>query len=110
MSDDYTGDVRAGGEPAVRDLGGGLTLTKVSVGPMDNNAYLLRAGSEQLLIDAFDYVGAITGLAFAYGGTTTEDPRTARVDGAIVVGWVEPFDAVGLGRHRSIEGWLAESR
>ncbi|WP_436521799.1 MBL fold metallo-hydrolase [Actinoplanes sp. HUAS TT8] len=35
-----------------RDLGDGLTLTKVSVGPMDNNAYLLTAGSEQLLIDA----------------------------------------------------------
>jgi glyoxylase-like metal-dependent hydrolase (beta-lactamase superfamily II) len=52
MSDDYTGDVRAGGEPAVRALGDDLTLTKVSVGPMDNNAYLLRAGSEQLLIDA----------------------------------------------------------
>lgn len=52
MTDDYTGDVRPGGEPAVRDLGDGLTLTKVSVGPMDNNAYLLRAGSEQLLIDA----------------------------------------------------------
>ena len=52
MSDDYTGDVQRGGAPAVRDLGDGLTLTKVSVGPMDNNAYLLRAGSEQLLIDA----------------------------------------------------------
>ncbi|GAA2865715.1 hydrolase [Actinoplanes cyaneus] len=35
-----------------RDLGGGLTLTKVSVGPMDNNAYLLSTGVEQLLIDA----------------------------------------------------------
>lgn len=34
-----------------RDLGG-LTLTKLSVGPMDNNAYLLSAGGEQLLIDA----------------------------------------------------------
>jgi hypothetical protein len=61
------------------------------------NPRLAPSGGEQLLIDAFDYVGAITGLAFAYGGTTTEDPRTARVDGAIVVGWVEPFDAVGRG-------------
>ncbi|MEU4421614.1 MBL fold metallo-hydrolase [Actinoplanes sp. NPDC024001] len=52
MSDDYTGDVQPGGAPAVRDLGDGLALTKVSVGPMDNNAYLLRAGAEQLLIDA----------------------------------------------------------
>ncbi|MEU4622883.1 MBL fold metallo-hydrolase [Actinoplanes sp. NPDC023801] len=49
---EYTGDVVRGGAPAVRDLGGGLTLTKVSVGPMDNNAYLLSADGEQLLIDA----------------------------------------------------------
>ncbi|MEU4691294.1 MBL fold metallo-hydrolase [Actinoplanes sp. NPDC023714] len=34
------------------DLGGGLLMTKVSVGPMDNNAYLLQSGGEQLLIDA----------------------------------------------------------
>ena len=47
----YTGEVTPGGAPAVRDLGG-LTVTKVSVGPMDNNAYLLRSGGEQLLIDA----------------------------------------------------------
>jgi glyoxylase-like metal-dependent hydrolase (beta-lactamase superfamily II) len=38
--------------PEIHDLGGGLTMTKVSVGPMDNNAYLLSAGGEQLLIDA----------------------------------------------------------
>ncbi|WP_433302852.1 MBL fold metallo-hydrolase [Actinoplanes sp. CA-030573] len=47
----YTGDVTRGGAPAVRDLGH-LSITKVSVGPMDNNAYLLRCGDEQLLIDA----------------------------------------------------------
>ncbi|WP_433377770.1 MBL fold metallo-hydrolase [Actinoplanes sp. CA-142083] len=47
----YTGDVTRGGAPAVRTLGH-LTITKVSVGPMDNNAYLLRCGDEQLLIDA----------------------------------------------------------
>ncbi|GIF12004.1 MBL fold metallo-hydrolase [Actinoplanes teichomyceticus] len=47
MTTEYTGEA-----PGVRDLGGGLTLTKVSVGPMDNNAYLLSAGAEQLLIDA----------------------------------------------------------
>jgi glyoxylase-like metal-dependent hydrolase (beta-lactamase superfamily II) len=38
--------------PEIHDLGDGLTLTKVPVGPMDNNAYLLSAGGEQLLIDA----------------------------------------------------------
>jgi glyoxylase-like metal-dependent hydrolase (beta-lactamase superfamily II) len=49
----YTGDVVQGGPPAVRDLTA-LTITKVSVGPMDNNAYLLRcrATGDQLLLDA----------------------------------------------------------
>ncbi|SNY50755.1 MBL fold metallo-hydrolase [Paractinoplanes atraurantiacus] len=47
----YTGDVSVGGPADVRDLGG-LTITKVAVGPMENNAYLLRSGNEQLLIDA----------------------------------------------------------
>lgn len=49
----YTGDVTAGGPPDVRELTD-LTVTKVSVGPMDNNAYLLRCRvtGEQLLIDA----------------------------------------------------------
>ncbi|MBO4208691.1 MBL fold metallo-hydrolase [Micromonospora echinofusca] len=49
----YSGDVTTGGAPDVRDLAA-LTITKVSVGPMDNNAYLLRcrATGEQLLIDA----------------------------------------------------------
>jgi glyoxylase-like metal-dependent hydrolase (beta-lactamase superfamily II) len=47
----YTGDVTRGGSPAVRPLDR-LTVTKVSVGPMDNNAYLLRCGDDQVLIDA----------------------------------------------------------
>jgi glyoxylase-like metal-dependent hydrolase (beta-lactamase superfamily II) len=49
----YTGDVSPGSAPAVRELGD-LVITKVSVGPMDNNAYLLRCVStgDQVLIDA----------------------------------------------------------
>ena len=49
----YTGDVHEGGAPDVRELAD-LTITKLSVRPMDNNAYLLRcrATGEQLLIDA----------------------------------------------------------
>ncbi|GAA4148003.1 MBL fold metallo-hydrolase [Actinomadura keratinilytica] len=49
----YTGDVEVGGRPDVRELPG-LTITKVAVGPYDNNAYLLRctATGDQLLIDA----------------------------------------------------------
>jgi glyoxylase-like metal-dependent hydrolase (beta-lactamase superfamily II) len=49
----YTGNVSQDSAPAIRELTG-LTITKVSVGPMDNNAYLLRCRSDgsQLLIDA----------------------------------------------------------
>ncbi|MFB9239038.1 MBL fold metallo-hydrolase [Plantactinospora siamensis] len=49
----YTGDVTTGGPTDVRELPH-LTITKVSVGPMDNNAYLLscRSTGDQLLIDA----------------------------------------------------------
>jgi glyoxylase-like metal-dependent hydrolase (beta-lactamase superfamily II) len=49
----YRGDVQPGGPPAVRELPG-LTITKLSVGPMDNNAYLLECteSGELLLVDA----------------------------------------------------------
>jgi glyoxylase-like metal-dependent hydrolase (beta-lactamase superfamily II) len=49
----YTGDVEVGGPPDVRELPG-LTISKLAVGPFDNNAYLLRctATGEQVLIDA----------------------------------------------------------
>jgi glyoxylase-like metal-dependent hydrolase (beta-lactamase superfamily II) len=51
--DEYTGHTDPGGPAIRRDLGP-LTITKVSVGPMDNNAYLLvcTATGEALLIDA----------------------------------------------------------
>jgi glyoxylase-like metal-dependent hydrolase (beta-lactamase superfamily II) len=51
--DSYTGHTDPGGAAARRDLDA-LSITKVSVGPMDNNAYLLvcRATNEALLIDA----------------------------------------------------------
>lgn len=49
----YHGAVKVGGPPEVRELAH-LMITKVAVGPMDNNAYLLRcrATDEQLLVDA----------------------------------------------------------
>ncbi|MGW2398250.1 MBL fold metallo-hydrolase [Kitasatospora sp. NPDC001664] len=49
----YHGAVKVGGPPDVRELAH-LIITKVAVGPHDNNAYLLRcrATDEQLLIDA----------------------------------------------------------
>jgi len=51
--EEYTGHVEAAGKPARRTLDA-LSITKMSVGPMDNNAYLLVCSStnEALLIDA----------------------------------------------------------
>ncbi|HSK55248.1 MAG TPA: MBL fold metallo-hydrolase [Jiangellales bacterium] len=51
----YQGKVVPGGPAAVRELTH-LIVSKVSVGPMDNNAYVLRcrATGEELLIDAAD--------------------------------------------------------
>jgi glyoxylase-like metal-dependent hydrolase (beta-lactamase superfamily II) len=53
MTDSYTGNVSVGGDMDVRRLPG-LTIAKLAVGPMDNNAYLLRCTQtdEGLLIDA----------------------------------------------------------
>ncbi|MBW1597645.1 MBL fold metallo-hydrolase [Streptomyces sp. JJ38] len=49
----YTGKVTVGGPADVHELAD-LIISKVAVGPMDNNAYLLRCRTtdEQLLIDA----------------------------------------------------------
>ncbi len=59
----YDGKVTVGGPPAVREIGG-LVLTKVAVGPMDNNAYLLRCRDtgEQVLIDAANEAATLLGL------------------------------------------------
>ncbi len=54
MSEDYTGSVTPGGDPAVRSLGC-LSITKIAVDPeMANNCYLLTCATtgEQVLIDA----------------------------------------------------------
>jgi glyoxylase-like metal-dependent hydrolase (beta-lactamase superfamily II) len=67
----YTGDVTPGGPPAVRELDR-LTVTKLSVGPMDNNAYLLRCRDtgEQVLIDAANEAGRLLDLAGDAGLTS----------------------------------------
>ena len=59
----YTGDVSVGGPADTRELPG-LSITKVAVGPMDNNAYLLRCAStgELLLIDAANDAGTLLAL------------------------------------------------
>src|SRR5690625_527772 len=59
----YTGDVVSGGASDVRELPG-LVIRKASVGPMDNNAYLLtctKTGA-RLLIDAANDAGRLVKL------------------------------------------------
>ena len=67
----YTGEVRRGGPPDVRSIARdgvtprpGLSLTKVSVGPMDNNAYLLQCEQTGALclVDAADDAGTLLAL------------------------------------------------
>ena len=59
----YTGNVTVGGAADTRELPG-LTITKVAVGPMDNNAYLLRCRQtgELALIDAANEADTLLGL------------------------------------------------
>ncbi len=51
----YTGDVTVGGPAQVRELTA-LIISKIAVGPYENNCYLLRCrrSGKQLLIDAAD--------------------------------------------------------
>ena len=67
--DTYSGHTDPGGAAARRDLGA-LTITKVSVGPMDNNAYLLvcTATGEALLIDAANEPDRLAGVVGAANG------------------------------------------
>jgi glyoxylase-like metal-dependent hydrolase (beta-lactamase superfamily II) len=67
----YTGKVRPGGRPDVHELPG-LSITKLSVGDMDNNVYLLRcqATDQQLLVDAADDADRILQVVGSDGLTT----------------------------------------
>lgn len=58
----YSGQVTVGGPADVHELKD-LMITKIAVGPMNNNAYLLRcrATDEQLLIDAANDAQALLG-------------------------------------------------
>ena len=66
--DTYSGHTDPGGAATRRDLGA-LTITKVSVGPMDNNAYLLvcTATGEALLIDAANEPDRLAEVAASAG-------------------------------------------
>lgn len=64
----YTGKVQPGGDADVRELTG-LMISKLSVGPMDNNAYLLRCrtSGEQVLVDAANDAGRLLDLVGSDG-------------------------------------------
>ena len=69
---DYTGHVDAQGDPSTRDLPD-ITVTKLSVGPMDNNAYLLvcKHTGEGVLIDAIHAARTTcVGIVINPGGLT----------------------------------------
>jgi glyoxylase-like metal-dependent hydrolase (beta-lactamase superfamily II) len=52
--------VEPGGPPLVLRLSGSVTMAKISVGPFDNNAYLLQHGSgASVLIDAANDAGRL---------------------------------------------------
>lgn len=59
----YSGNVTVGGTPDTRELAD-LIVTKVAVGPMSNNAYVLRCRhtDEQVLIDAADDSDTLLGV------------------------------------------------
>jgi glyoxylase-like metal-dependent hydrolase (beta-lactamase superfamily II) len=67
----YTGAVTPGGPADVRDLPA-LTISKLSVGPHDNNAYLLRCKETgaQLLVDAANDAPALLDLIGSAGLST----------------------------------------
>ena len=69
--------VEPGGEPLALPVAGPLSVTKLSVGPTDNNAYLLRSGTASVLVDAAADEArllALTGPALAGVVTTHRHP------------------------------------
>ncbi|HEY4626513.1 MAG TPA: MBL fold metallo-hydrolase [Blastococcus sp.] len=102
----YTGDVAVGGPADVRELPG-LTISKVAVSDMANNAYLLRstATGEALLIDAAakpETLRALIGDADLHTVVTTHGhwdhhralPDVVAATGAVTV--AHPADAADL--------------
>lgn len=111
----YTGEVHSGGPADVRELPR-LIITKLSVGQMDNNAYLLRCRrtDEQLLIDAaneperlLDLVGA-SGLATVVTTHAHADHwqglvQVAAVTGAATLAHPEDADALPVAPDRLVD-------
>jgi glyoxylase-like metal-dependent hydrolase (beta-lactamase superfamily II) len=93
----YTGDVSPGGPPDTRQLEA-LTIVKLSVGPMDNNAYLLRcrATGEQLLVDAANDPGRLRTLIGDRGLSTVVTTHAHRDHWAALEDVVEETGAASL--------------
>ncbi|MDQ1705911.1 MAG: hypothetical protein QOF18_2277 [Frankiaceae bacterium] len=123
MADTYTGKVAVGGPAETRDSGP-LTITKIAVGPMDNNAYFLRcaASGAVLLIDAanepdrllatlgddrlgrivtthqhFDHWQGLPEMFAATGAPVTAHPADAGALPVQVTDLVEDGDTVNVG-------------
>ncbi|GAA3964589.1 MBL fold metallo-hydrolase [Gordonia caeni] len=78
ISDDYTGDTTPAadhhGAAAQRRSTGGAAIVKMSVGPMDNNVYVVTdtASGDSLLIDAANDPESILALLDALDGKLTQ--------------------------------------
>ncbi|SEO41915.1 MBL fold metallo-hydrolase [Trujillonella endophytica] len=124
-ADTYTGEATVGGPAAVRELPG-LVVSKLAVGEMDNNAYLLRDvdSNEALLIDAatdaeallrmigdadlrtvvtshghWDHHRALPDVVAATGAVTVAHPADAADLPVPVERTVQHGDTVRVGRH-----------
>ncbi len=115
MAVTYHGKVRPG-EAAVQELKD-LMITKVSVGPMDNNAYLLRSRNtdESLLIDAAAdadlLLEVIAGQPLATVVTTHQHPdhwgalsAVVRATGALTVAGADDAEGIPVPIQRTVEG------
>jgi glyoxylase-like metal-dependent hydrolase (beta-lactamase superfamily II) len=123
---EYTGKVKPGGPAQTRELPA-VSISKVSVGPMDNNAYLLRctATGDALLIDAanepdrlLDLIGdapvrtivtthqhpdhwqALEPVATATGARTAAHPEDAKPLPVQVTDLVSDGDQIAVGEVR----------
>jgi glyoxylase-like metal-dependent hydrolase (beta-lactamase superfamily II) len=113
-SGSYTGEVTVGGPADVRELPG-LTISKIAVSDMANNAYLLRApGGEALLVDAAaepDRLREFIGDADVRTIVTTHGhwdhhralPQIAEATGAETVAHAADADDLPLPPSRTVE-------
>jgi glyoxylase-like metal-dependent hydrolase (beta-lactamase superfamily II) len=112
----YTGKTRVGGPAQVHELGL-LSISKLAVGPMDNNVYLLRCRrtGEQLLVDAAAQPERILGL-IGTDGLTTVVTTHAHPDhwgalrqvldatGAVSIAHADDAAAIGAPIDRTVQG------